>query len=262
MKPQWQQPDRCRSCDNRPLGPARRAHPPLSARLSLLLESARARSARGRTGYRDLGARFPRGGRARRAAGASVGRRAGARGAISSRSPPRAHAAGLYTNLITSAVGITHGDASATLPKPGSITCRSRSRTARLPRPTTSPATTGALRSKAALAAEVVRLKLPLTVNAVMHRANIDRIGDMVELALELGRRPRRDRARAVLWMGAQEPRRTDADRAQQVERAASWSRSCAARITAASSSMPWCRTTMRAIRSLASAAGAGARST
>ena len=32
-----------------------------------------------------------------------------------------------------------------------------------------------------------MRLKLPLTVNAVMHRANIDRIGDMVELALALG---------------------------------------------------------------------------
>ena len=32
-----------------------------------------------------------------------------------------------------------------------------------------------------------MRLKLPLTVNAVMHRANIERIGDMVELALALG---------------------------------------------------------------------------
>ena len=42
-------------------------------------------------------------------------------------------------------------------------------------------------RSKCALAAEVVRLKLPLTVNAVMHRANIERIADMVDLALTLG---------------------------------------------------------------------------
>jgi pyrroloquinoline quinone biosynthesis protein E len=32
-----------------------------------------------------------------------------------------------------------------------------------------------------------VRLKLPLTVNAVMHRANIERIGAMVDLALALG---------------------------------------------------------------------------
>src|ERR1700682_5647919 len=36
------------------------------------------------------------------------------------------------------------------------------------------------------LAREVVRLKLPLTVNAVVHRANIDRIGEMVDLALAL----------------------------------------------------------------------------
>jgi PqqA peptide cyclase len=33
----------------------------------------------------------------------------------------------------------------------------------------------------------VVRHKLPLTVNAVMHRANIEHIGDMVDLALALG---------------------------------------------------------------------------
>src|SRR5215472_10141213 len=60
-----------------------------------------------------------------------------------------AHAAGLYTNLISSAVGITDR-------------------------------TLGAL-------AEAGRHKLPLTVNAVVHRANIDRIGDMVDLALALG---------------------------------------------------------------------------
>ena len=45
----------------------------------------------------------------------------------------------------------------------------------------------GAFKRKRELAAEVVRLKLPLTVNAVMHRANIDRVGDMVDLALALG---------------------------------------------------------------------------
>ena len=45
----------------------------------------------------------------------------------------------------------------------------------------------GAFARKRALAAEVVRLGLPLTVNAVMHRANIDRIGEMVDLALALG---------------------------------------------------------------------------
>ncbi|MFL5063336.1 MAG: pyrroloquinoline quinone biosynthesis protein PqqE, partial [Xanthobacteraceae bacterium] len=45
----------------------------------------------------------------------------------------------------------------------------------------------GAYERKRAAAAEVVRLGLPLTVNAVMHRANIDRVADMVELALALG---------------------------------------------------------------------------
>ena len=34
---------------------------------------------------------------------------------------------------------------------------------------------------------EVVRLGLPLTVNMVVHRGNIERITDMVELALKLG---------------------------------------------------------------------------
>ena len=45
----------------------------------------------------------------------------------------------------------------------------------------------GAFARKRALAAEVVRHKLLLTVNAVVHRANIDRIADMVDLALTLG---------------------------------------------------------------------------
>src|SRR5262249_2693584 len=45
----------------------------------------------------------------------------------------------------------------------------------------------GAFARKRALAAEVVRHKLLLTVNAVVHRANIDRIADMVDLALSLG---------------------------------------------------------------------------
>ena len=45
----------------------------------------------------------------------------------------------------------------------------------------------GAFTRKRALAAEVVRLKIPLTVNVVVHRANIDRIAEMVGLALGLG---------------------------------------------------------------------------
>jgi len=44
----------------------------------------------------------------------------------------------------------------------------------------------GAFQRKHALAAEAVRLGLPLTVNVVVHRANIERISDMVDLALRL----------------------------------------------------------------------------
>jgi pyrroloquinoline quinone biosynthesis protein E len=44
----------------------------------------------------------------------------------------------------------------------------------------------GAFQRKFALATEAVRLGLPLTVGVVVHRANIERIGAMVELALRL----------------------------------------------------------------------------
>src|SRR5246500_780979 len=97
-----------------------------------------------------------------------------------------AHAAGLYTNLITSAVGITAKTLTA-LAEAGldhvQISIQD-----------SDPASAdhiagydGAFARKRALAAEVVRHQLLLTVNAVVHRANIDRIGDMVDLALALG---------------------------------------------------------------------------
>jgi len=44
----------------------------------------------------------------------------------------------------------------------------------------------GAFQQKYAVAAEAVRLGLPLTVEVVLHRANIDRVGDMVDLAVGL----------------------------------------------------------------------------
>jgi pyrroloquinoline quinone biosynthesis protein E len=97
-----------------------------------------------------------------------------------------ARAAGLYTNLITSAVGIT----TETLRKLAdagldhvqiSIQDSERASADHI------AGYEGAFARKRALAAEVVQLKIPLTVNAVMHRANIDRIGAMVDLALALG---------------------------------------------------------------------------
>jgi pyrroloquinoline quinone biosynthesis protein E len=93
--------------------------------------------------------------------------------------------AGLYTNLITSGVGVTdrrlgeladagldHVQISVQDSEP-----KSADRIAGYD---------GAYARKRALAAQVVALKLPLTVNIVIHRANIDRIDDMVAMALDM----------------------------------------------------------------------------
>src|SRR5438552_11508914 len=99
-----------------------------------------------------------------------------------------AHAAGLYTNLITSAVGMMPRRLAA-LVEAGldhvqvSIQdsfAASADQIAGYP---------GAFEKKSSLAAEVVRLKLPLTINAVVHRANVERITEMVELAFACGAR-------------------------------------------------------------------------
>lgn len=97
-----------------------------------------------------------------------------------------AHASGLYTNLITSAVGIPaarlakladggldHVQISLQDVEPSAADHIANYR--------------GAFARKKELAAAVVQLKIPLTVNAVIHRANIERIGPMVELAIVLG---------------------------------------------------------------------------
>src|SRR5580698_5354090 len=97
-----------------------------------------------------------------------------------------AHAAGLYTNLITSAVGIT----AKTLQKLAENGLDHVQISIQDSEPKSADHIAGyqgAFARKQALAAEIVRLKIPLTVNAVMHRANIDHIEDMVALALALG---------------------------------------------------------------------------
>ena len=97
-----------------------------------------------------------------------------------------ARQAGLYANLITSAVGLTEKTLGA-LADAGldhvQISIQDHE-----------PASAdhiagyaGAYERKRMLAAEVVRHKIPLPVNAVIHRANIDHVADMVELAIELG---------------------------------------------------------------------------
>src|SRR5262252_7697109 len=94
--------------------------------------------------------------------------------------------AGLYTNLITSGVGITdqrlneladtgldHVQISIQDSEPNSA-----DRIAGYE---------GAYARKRALASAVVALKLPLTVNIVIHRANIARIDELVAMALDMG---------------------------------------------------------------------------
>ena len=94
--------------------------------------------------------------------------------------------AGLYSNLITSAVGLTPqtllalADAGLDHVQISIQDCdeESADRIAGYK---------GASARKRAIAAEVVRIGLPLTINMVVHRANIGRIEPMVELALSLG---------------------------------------------------------------------------
>ena len=130
-----------------------------------------------------------------------------------------ARTAGLYTNLITSAVGITAemlrklGDAGLDHVQI-SIQDSERASADHI------AGYKGAFARKQALAAEVVRLKIPLTVNAVMHRANIDRIGAMVDLALALGA-SRVEIAHVQYYGWALKNRAALMPTAEQVERAA-----------------------------------------
>jgi len=130
-----------------------------------------------------------------------------------------AHDAGLYTNLITSAVGIT----AATLEKLG--TAGLDHVQISIQDSDTASADhiagyAGAFARKRALAQDVVRLKIPLTVNAVIHRANIDRLEDMVALALTLGA-SRVEIAHAQYYGWALKNRAALMPSAEQVHRAA-----------------------------------------
>jgi PqqA peptide cyclase len=94
--------------------------------------------------------------------------------------------AGLYSNLITSAVGLTP----ETLSKLADAGLDHVQISIQDSEPKSADHIAGykgAWDRKRALAADVVRLGLPLTVNIVVHRANIARIEPMVAMALSLG---------------------------------------------------------------------------
>jgi pyrroloquinoline quinone biosynthesis protein E len=94
--------------------------------------------------------------------------------------------AGLYSNLITSAVGVTTQRMQA-LADAGLDHVQISIQDSEAQSADHIAGYRGASDRKRALAAETVRLGLPLTVNMVVHRANISRIGAMVDLALSLG---------------------------------------------------------------------------
>ena len=130
-----------------------------------------------------------------------------------------ARSAGLYTNLITSAVGITI----ETLRKLGEAGLDHVQISIQDSEPVSADHIAGykgAFARKRAFAAEVVALKIPLTVNAVMHRANIDRVEDMVALALSLGA-TRVEIAHAQYYGWALKNRAALMPTAEQVKRAA-----------------------------------------
>jgi pyrroloquinoline quinone biosynthesis protein E len=97
-----------------------------------------------------------------------------------------ARAAGLYTNLITSGVGLTEATLRL-LAEAGLDHVQISIQDSEAASADHIAGYAGAFARKRALAAEVVRLKLALTINMVVHRANIDRVDDMVPFALALG---------------------------------------------------------------------------
>jgi pyrroloquinoline quinone biosynthesis protein E len=92
-----------------------------------------------------------------------------------------AREAGLYTNLITSGIGVTDQRLNE-LVDAGldhvQISIQDSEPTS---------ADEGAYARKRALAAAVIALKLPLTANIVIHRANIGRVDELVAMALDMG---------------------------------------------------------------------------
>jgi PqqA peptide cyclase len=94
--------------------------------------------------------------------------------------------AGLYSNLITSGVGLTDARLGA-IAENGLDHVQVSIQDADPTSADRIAGYDGAFARKQTVAAETVRLGLPLTVNVVVHRANIERIDAMVTLALSLG---------------------------------------------------------------------------
>ena len=95
---------------------------------------------------------------------------------------------GLYTNLITSGIGVTE-DLVKKLFNAGLDHVQLSIQDSDAASADTIAGYKGAFARKAKVSEWVVRAGFPLTVNAVMHRANVGRAGAMVALAVKLGAR-------------------------------------------------------------------------
>ena len=95
---------------------------------------------------------------------------------------------GLYTNLITSGIGLTPKLVGA-LSEAGLDHVQLSIQDTEDDSADLIAGYAGAAKRKREVAAEVIRAGLPLTVNAVVHRANIARAGALLERAIALGAR-------------------------------------------------------------------------
>ncbi len=97
-------------------------------------------------------------------------------------------AIGLYTNLITSGIGLTE-DRLKALADAGLDHAQLSIQDSEAQSADRIAGYKGAFARKQSVAAWITAAGLPLTVNAVIHRANVSRAGKMVELAVALGAR-------------------------------------------------------------------------
>lgn len=99
-----------------------------------------------------------------------------------------AHDAGLYTNLITSGVGLTPRRMDA-LESAGMDHIQLSLQGTNAPLADRIGGYKGGFDRKMLIAAEIKKRGIPLTLNAVMHRQNLDDLDRTIEMAMELGAR-------------------------------------------------------------------------
>lgn len=99
-----------------------------------------------------------------------------------------AHEAGLYTNLITSGIGLTPARLDA-LEAAGLDHVQLSLQGVRAETADRIGGYKGGFERKMKLAAELAAREIPLTLNAVMHRGNLDDLPETIEMAARLGAR-------------------------------------------------------------------------